>query len=210
MSADESFDWLRDIEAGVRVSDTQFDKIFPSEFRRLGRLHWTEVDVAIEATRLLMEDFQGPGPFRILDVGSNVGKFCLVGALSSQAHFTGVERRKKLVDIARKVARTHSIQRVRYQLGDMMDLDWTEFQGIYLFNPFQENITPGIAFDEELTFSQQNFNRYVTSVREKLDTCALGTRVVTYHGFGGAMPDAFERSIVPEISEHLELWVKTA
>ena len=197
---------LQDLEAGLRVSDTRFDKVFPVEARAQAHIHWTEVATALEAVDLLTRERDEP--VRILDVGSNVGKFCLVGALASRAEFVGVERRRPLVDIARSVARRLRVPRVRYQWADMESIDWSTFNGIYLYNPFQENIEPEIKIDGELELSLAQYARYVSVVQAKLTGCAPGTRVVTYYGFGGPFPEGYERSAVETQNPRLKLWVR--
>jgi hypothetical protein len=206
LSVDDLSELLQDLEAGLRVSDTRFDKVFPVEARAQAHIHWTEVATALEAVDLLTRERDEP--VRILDVGSNVGKFCLVGALASRAEFVGVERRRPLVDIARTVARRLRVPRVRYQWADMESLDWSTFNGIYLYNPFQENIEPEIKIDGELELSLAQYARYVRVVQEKLAGCAPGTRVVTYYGFGGPFPEGYERSSVETQNPRLKLWVR--
>lgn len=207
--AEDHSNLVEELRNGGRVSDTQFDKIFPSELRRQGRVHWTGVAIAIEAVQLLVADRPEGEVVKILDVGSNVGKFCLVGALTSRAQFTGVERRRNLADVARKVARELGVQHVRYRACDMAELDWAEFNGIYLFNPFQEHLDADIRWDSEIEFSKTQFDEYIQTVQAKLASCRVGTRVVTYYGFGGAFPWNFERDENHEMDEKLELWIKT-
>ena len=200
---------LQDLEAGLRVSDTRFDKVFPAEARRHGQVHWTAVAIAMDAVNLLTAHRPEGEVTRILDVGSNVGKFCLVGALISQAYFVGVERRRKLVDIARTVSRRLRVSRVRYQWCDMETVDWSEFNGIYLFNPFHENLDLEIKIDSEVELSKAHFERYVKTAQTKLASCKPGTRVVTYYGFGGEFPPGYERMPTPDLTDKLELWIKS-
>src|SRR5258708_32599839 len=70
------------------------------KIRALSGQHWTPVAVAARAADLLTR----AGATRILDVGAGVGKFCIVGALSTAAEFVGVERREGLVQVARRAA----------------------------------------------------------------------------------------------------------
>src|SRR3954471_8285376 len=81
-------------------SDVEFDDVYDPEIRALSPQHWTPVQVAARAATLLTQ----AGATRILDVGSGAGKFCIAGALSTDAHFTGVERRGRLVETARRAA----------------------------------------------------------------------------------------------------------
>src|SRR5258708_18652778 len=77
-------------------SDLEFDSIYDERTREFSPLHWTPLLVAARAARLLTQ----AGATRILDVGSGAGKFCIVGALSTDARFVGIERREHLVQIA--------------------------------------------------------------------------------------------------------------
>jgi type I restriction-modification system DNA methylase subunit len=66
--------------------DEDFDLIFPLEIRRKSATHFTPIKIAKAAAEFLATE---PG-IRILDVGSGAGKFCIVGALITNAHYTGV------------------------------------------------------------------------------------------------------------------------
>jgi hypothetical protein len=48
-------------------------------------------------------------------------------------------------------------------------------------------------------------------VRERLHRARRGTRVVTYHGFGGDLPPSYRLELEEEAgTERIELWVKVA
>ena len=210
MKAPSDADFLADLETGICVPDTQFDKIFPSSIRDQARIHWTPVSAAIDAVKLFSDPTIGAPSTHVLDVGSNVGKFCIVCALASSMRVTGVERRRKCVDTARAVTRAQRVERVRYLWRDMEDVEWSEYNGIYLYNPFHENIDAEIRIDNEVAFSSELFDRYVLAVQRKLASCARHTRVVTFYGFGGSLPSDFERVDVGHLGVHekLELWIK--
>lgn len=204
---DAVFEMIDSLRKGTSVSDTQFDKIFPLELRRQTRVHWTEVPVAIKAIELLCGDSPNS---RILDVGSNVGKFCIIGSLVCQAHFVGIEIRRDLVEHARRIVRDLHIERVSYKCIDMEFFDWSAFSGIYLFNPFYEHLQKEIRLDRTMNYSESQFKKYVEITRQKLSLCVPGTRVVTYHGFGGDFPPGFVRQESPLTeNSRLELWIKT-
>ncbi len=196
------------LKMGFRVSDTQFDKIFPSDLRSQARLHWTSVAVALEATQLLTAGWDPGEGVQILDVGSGAGKFCFVGALASAAHFTGIEQRKTHVDAARSVARSQRIPRVRFRCCDLEAVDWGIFHGFYLFNPFYEHINSDMRVDQAVSFSQSRYEKCVEIVQQKLSACRPGTRVVTYYGFGGPLPSSYRKEEGLELSPHLELWTQ--
>jgi SAM-dependent methyltransferase len=177
-------DILRAVAAGERVAERDFDLIFPPLVRKLARTHWTPLAAALRATALLAEK---PGA-RVLDVGSGAGKLCLVGALTTTGSFTGIEKDAELVNVARQIVRQHGVQRIRYVEGDALAADWTAFDAIYLFNPFANDV--GVVGDKLTNRSvrEEDFIRLVRTTEEKLAALRPGTRVVTYHGFGGTMP----------------------
>jgi len=50
----------------------------------------------------------------------------------------------------------------------------------------------------------------VLAAEQLLGRARVGTRVVTYHGFGGVMPDSYRLALRERCySGLLELWVKT-
>src|SRR5258706_11599068 len=124
------------LAAGHLVSDLEFDRLLPQEMRPLSERHWTPLETAARAAELLC----GMGASQVLDVGSGVGKFCIIGALTTRAEFTGIEQRAHLVEVARTLTLQHHIPRTDFVHGQMEDLDWSEFDGIYFFNPFHEHL----------------------------------------------------------------------
>lgn len=51
---------------------------------------------------------------------------------------------------------------------------------------------------------------YVLAVRRRLADARIGTRVVTYHGFGGAAPAGYDLLSEEAFgSDRVELWQKT-
>lgn len=196
----------RGLRTGSALSDPVFDRIYPEWVRELSEPHWTPLDVARRAAALLAVDSNT----KILDVGSGSGKFCLVGALTTPATFVGVEQRGELVHVARQTARLCCATRARFLHANMMALDWSEFDGFYLFNPFYEHIAvylPPISDPVEL--SPEYYTQYVLATCVKLFAARKGARVVTYYGFGGPMPPGFQRVLrEPASSDFLELWEK--
>jgi hypothetical protein len=168
------------------VSDAEFDQVFPDELRDRSHLHWTPVAVAIRAAGLL-----APSPdVRVLDVGAGVGKVCLIGALVTGAMWWGIE-----------VA-----HHTRFVHGDGSRLAWDEFDAFYFYNPFTTVMLAPHA---------SPFVRYATiqstlrRIEQRLAQARAGTRVVTFHGFGGHLPAGFTRLLrEPTGDDALELWVR--
>ena len=195
---------LLDLKNGEPVSNALFDTILPEKVRQFSRMHWTPVEVAIRAAELLAPDPRA----RVLDVGSGAGKFCMIGALTTEGTFTGVERRSSLVEVAQKTVEALGVPRVSFTHENMADLDWSHYDSFYLFNPFYEHIKPMSRIDQHVLLGEAHFMQYVKIVEGKLARLRLGARVVTYHGFGGFFPPNFRRVIKePQGNDFLELWV---
>jgi SAM-dependent methyltransferase len=195
------------IRRGQPIDDRWFDSIFPEWAARLSKRHWTPVRVAMRAAELLASG----GATHVLDVGSGVGKFCIVASLASlKLRFTGVEQRPRFVEVAQRLVRLYDLPRLTFVTGNMTDLDWSPFDAFYFFNPFQEQLGPACeAIDDTIARDQSLHSLYVRATRSRLRLAPPGTRVVTYHGFGGSGLEGFERRLrEPCASGFLELFVK--
>ncbi|HEY0713520.1 MAG TPA: class I SAM-dependent methyltransferase [Polyangia bacterium] len=189
---------LRPLRDGRLVTDRAFDEMYPKWARTLSGTHFTPIDVAVRAARWLTgEDgdigdepvvTDGGRPVRVLDVGAGVGKFCLVGALVTRGVFTGAELRPHLASIASEVARRYGIKRCSFVAGDALALDWGAFDAFYLFNPFAELLPECPFIDNEIERTAEQYHRYVSAVEARLEDLPEGSRLVTYHGFGGRLP----------------------
>lgn len=196
---------FRALRNGVLPSDRDFDAVFSRATRLLSSAHWTPVDVAVCAAEMLVTDSRT----RVLDVGCGPGKFCLIGAATQAARFAGVDQRAHLLAEGRSIAENAGISNVGFIHGNMMDLDWSEYDAFYLYNPFFENLCMPAIIDETVPLRPEYFYRYVEIVQQKLMDLPMGTRVVTYHGFGGEMPYGYRMAANREIgSDFLQYWVK--
>ncbi|MGK5088151.1 methyltransferase domain-containing protein [Bdellovibrionota bacterium FG-2] len=196
-----------DLKTGRLPEDCIFDQVYSDSIRGLSKRHWTPVRVALRIAALLVRN----ADTRVLDVGSGSGKFCIVGSLASPAHFTGVEQRPHFVEFAKKAAMEMTASRTEFIQGNMADLDWSIFDAYYLFNPFYENVNESIRIDWTVTLDTSKFKRYVRTVQTKLKAARVGTRVATYHGFGGEFPPCYQRiKREPAGSSCIEVWEKVS
>jgi len=195
------------LKSGHPVTDRIFDRVYPPELRFISQQHWTPVGVAARAAHLLVE----AGARRILDVGSGPGKFCITGALTTRAVFTGVEQRQQLVEIARAVAFRIGADRACFVHANVLRFPFQHFDGFYLYNPFYECIDPtGVAIDDALGLSVPLFRKSILSTTRKLARLPVGVAVATYHGFGGVMPKTYSRVHQENAgTDRLDLWIKT-
>lgn len=194
------------LRAGRRVKDSAFDAIYPPEVRELSNRHWTPVGAARRAARMLALDAET----RVLDVGSGVGKFCLVAALTTPGRFVGIERRGHLVELARSIGAEYGAHRAEYLHGDIAELDWSAFEAFYFFNPFIENILGRRErIDDTVDLTPRRYNHDTTVTRDRLAEARPGTRVVTYHGPRAIIPSGYDLAdYEPWGTDALELWIK--
>ncbi len=174
-------------EPRLDEEDERFDRVYPQSIRDLSDIHWTPSRVARRAAELL--DLASWA--RVLDVGSGVGKFCLVAAANSPATFVGVERRPNLIEVAESARTALGTSRVAFVHGDVFQMDWSSFHALYFYNPFGEHF---LAEEERMdaeTFGMDAYDRAVVLTQDHLDRMPAGTRVALYHGFGGGMPASY-------------------
>jgi SAM-dependent methyltransferase len=192
----------------VLSSDESFDEQLPLGLQLKSSTYFTPIDVAQHAARLLAPE---PGT-RVLDIGAGAGKFCLVGAREIPgATFEGVEWRGHLVRLARRLAAELQLANARFIHADAIDLDWSAYDAFYLYNPFAEQLfESGFMLDHTIPSDPQNFVLYVSAVRQRLALARVGTRVVTYHGYGAPAPMGYELARKDNAgSDCVELWIKT-
>jgi hypothetical protein len=175
--------------AGQDVTEEAFDIVYPKFIRRCSAHFWTPVEVATRAARFL-----APSPLsRVLDVGSGVGKFCIVGALATGASFSGIEQRPNLVAVANRASGKLGAARTNFTVGTIEDVDWSLHDAFYFFNPFEENLfREQGCLDRAVILSEERFRSDVAFMEKVLAGVPIGTRVATFHGFGGRIPQGFE------------------
>jgi SAM-dependent methyltransferase len=190
--------------------DGAFDAYYGGRADELGYHYWTPIGVATRVAHLLRR----LGSRRVLDVGAGPGKFCVAAAATCPTMtFTGVEQREELVTLASAAARNLGLGNVELVHGDVFDVDWESYDALYFFNPFGENlyVHPGDRFDDKVELSGARFIREIRRAEAALEGLREGTILVTYHGFGGAIPGSFDLlKEEPFGIRALRVWIKTA
>lgn len=195
----------RALRSGTLVADRIFDQVFPPAVRARSPLYWTPVEVAVRAANLLVNQAGAT----ILDIGSGVGKFCIIAGAAVNANVRGIEHRPHLVDIARDAATKLGVA-ATFDGGTIEEQDPSAIDGFYMFNPFAENlcIAPE-CLDETVELSAERFTRDIDATELLLSRARVGARVVTYCGFGGTIPEGFELTMRELCGGgRLELWIK--
>jgi hypothetical protein len=192
------------LRSGQVVSDEAFDEIYPDVVRRVSAFHWTPIRVCARVVALL-----GLKPHtRVLDIGAGVGKFCIVAsAMSGGAKIRGIEKRSRLADTAREAARRLGVK-VEIATDRFGYVDARQIDAVYLFNPFAEEILlPGLG--EESNDTTTPTDEDIITTQYFLSSARIGTRAVTYCGFGGEVPPSYARLAVENWNGGcLELWEK--
>lgn len=204
----EYYGAIRDaLVAKESVPDTAFDRMYPPYLSKISSTFWTPIKVARRASAWLT----GGGARRVLDVGAGVGKFCIVGSLTTGVEFVGVEHRPHIASVARNAICRIGAHQAHIVDGNFVDLSWHDYDAFYFYNPFQEN-TIGYSFlrlDESVELTARRFHTEMEKAQAMLDAAPLGTRVATYHGLGGDMPNSY--ALIPQQESDmadLEFWLK--
>ncbi|WP_158288476.1 class I SAM-dependent methyltransferase [Mucilaginibacter psychrotolerans] len=183
--------------------DAAFDTLYPEHIRDLSQLHWTGLDIAMEASNFLAS----PGA-RVLDIGSGVGKFCIAaGVYHPEASFYGIEQRKALYSYAETAKQQIGVENVFFRHGNLTTLNYDEYDHFYFYNSFYENIEPGSRIDHAVHTSFELYNTYTFHIREMLDSKPAGTKLVTYYAPDKQVPEGY-KLIDNSYSRHLKMWIK--
>jgi SAM-dependent methyltransferase len=195
------------LRTGAPILDDDFDIVYAPEYRRASRIFWTSVGTA----RRVAEFFEGEGTRRVLDVGSGVGKLCIVAAAHARrTSFIGVEHRAHLVGAARAAAAMLGSTRVEFVHQPFADLDTRGFDGFYFYNPFGENLfTAPAHLDGRVELSSDRYRRDVGAAQRAIALAPRGTCLVTFWEGIGDRPTGYTR-IHTERSRggELTLWRK--
>lgn len=192
------------IKAGIEVTDAEFDDIYPNEIQHLSKRHFTPIAVAKMAAEYLVD----APKTRVLDIGSGVGKFCMIGSTHTNGHFTGVEQRENLHLLSKEIAVKYELKRTHFIHGNITEIEFRAFDAFYFFNPFFENILIDDSIDKQVELSRNLFYNYSIYVRKQLKKMPIGTKLATYFAISEEIPHSYT-----VISTHLEgklkLWEKT-
>ena len=197
----------RALRQGDEVPDAALDVWLSPPYREVSGRFWTPVAVARCAATWLA----AAGAVRVLDVGAGTGKFCVVAALSTDLVMTGIEQRGALVLEALSLARRFRVEhRCELIEGVIEGVDLAAFDALYLFNSFAENIYPPDAhLDDTVELSPGRLGRDLRTLESALARMRTGALLLTYHGFGGQIPDTFDLLREEEAGTGtLRLWSK--
>lgn len=160
----------------INRNDAAFDKVLKKSVQGHSYIHWTPIEVIQSAVDWLGTESEN----RILDIGSGVGKFCIIGAMNSRAHFTGVETRKNLVDEALDLKKELDLSNVDFVHSDIKEVDFKNFTSFYFYNPFCEHMALSGSIDDQIKFDEEAYYFYQDYVADQLKRTPKGTKLVMY------------------------------
>ena len=192
-----------ELQEHIFTSDAEFDQIYSDKIRKLSSTHWTTIDVARMAVEWLDLDINS----HVLDIGAGVGKFCAIAGEIAPCKITGVEKRSNLVRIAKKVIKEKGLNNVRIIHSNITQIDFSNFNAFYYYNPFCEQISIHNLIDETIQYSPEKYRMYEDYVLDELEKMPIETRIVTYCSREFALPASYElRNLF--FNGNLALWVK--
>jgi SAM-dependent methyltransferase len=170
-------------------TDAAFDWLYPERIQLLSKRHWTPMSVARKAAHFLSQGEKK----RILDIGSGVGKFCLIGAMYyPAATFYGVEQRQELYNYALDAKDALKVNNAHFIHGNFTQLDIDDYDSFYFYNSFFENLDKGDRIDHEIEYSSSLYVYYCRYLSKALESRPAGTRLVTFHSLGDEVPNAYQ------------------
>ncbi len=160
--------------------------------------------IARKAAQFLADE---PGK-KILDIGSGVGKFCLIGAhYNPHAQFYGVEQRQELYSCALAVKEATRISNAEFIHGNFTQLDLEAYDGFYFYNAFFENLDDQDRIDHLIDYSTSLYIYYCRYLYKALYNKPSGTRLVTFHSLEDEIPPGYQL-VDASVDSLLKMWVK--
>jgi len=195
---------FKHIKSNLDIEDDEFDLIYPENIKLVAEIHFTPVNVSKIAARYLVER-KG---FKILDIGSGAGKFCMIGSACTDGYFTGVEQRKSLCAVAQKVSKKYNLTNVKFINANVLDIAFKDFDAFYFYNSFYENICASGDINNEVELTLDLYVKYSNYVKEQLDLMPIGTKLVTYFSYLKEIPNSYKVKI-STLDDKLKMWEKT-
>lgn len=194
---------FKHLQSGIAVEDDDFDNIYTKRIKAVSEFHFTPVEVAKTAAQFLAEKSGA----KVLDIGSGAGKFCMIGAVCTKGHFTGVEQRESLYLLSEQLVERFGLSDIDFIHSNITEIDFKAFDSVYFFNAFQENIFRSGSIDDSVLLDKQLYTMYSAYVKNQLDTMPAGTRLATYFSFMDEVPDSYKIQFT-HFDDKLKLWQK--
>ncbi|MBS1918172.1 MAG: class I SAM-dependent methyltransferase [Bacteroidetes bacterium] len=186
-------------------SDDRFNSLYPSSIQELAKRHWTPLRMAKKAAGFLADGTAGQ---RILDIGSGVGKFCLVAAYYfPKVYWYGIEQRKQLTTYADAAKNYLQLENAFFNHGNFTQLNFKNFDHFYFFNSFYENLDDSDKIDDSIAYSEELYIYYNRYLSLQLEMRPTGTKIATLHSYGEVIPSCY-KEVGSEFTDELKFWIK--
>ncbi len=192
------------LKLGLEVTDAEFDEIYPTDIQPLSKRHFSPVAVAKMAAEYLADTPNA----KILDIGSGVGKFCMIGAACTEGAFTGVEQRENLHSLSVSLAQQYNLSNINFIHGNILSINFKDYNAFYFFNAFYENILVDDSIDDKVELDKELFFLYSLYLRKQLSKMPIGTKLATYFACSEEIPPNYT-VISTQIEGRFKLWEKT-
>lgn len=192
------------LKKGISIEDDDFDVIYPEDIRPMAFTHFTPVEMAIKAAKYLV---QKPGT-KVLDIGSGAGKFCMIGSVCTDGHFTGVEQRDNLHELGLQIYKKFKLKNITFINSNINQIDFSGYDAFYFFNPFYENIIQFEKIDDAIEVETNLYNEYSNYVKKQLDKMPLGTRLVTFFSAYDEVPESYQL-VSNDDRQKISMWEKS-
>jgi type I restriction-modification system DNA methylase subunit len=169
------------------MTEENFSRLLPTYLQRVSKLYFTPIHIAKIAAQWLTES----GKQKILDIGAGVGKFCIAAAKHTDSHFYGIEYRLSLVNLANELINHYDVPNATILHNDVVDVDFSDYDAFYLYNPFYENLIPSKRLNNEVELASSRYRHYLSYTENQLHKTRSGTRLVTFHGNNLEIPGSF-------------------
>jgi len=191
------------IEKGISMKDDDFDGIYPEEVRPMAFTHFTPIEIAIRAAKFLVQK----SGTKVLDIGSGAGKFCMIGSVCTNGHFTGVEQRGNLHLLAEQIFKKYQLKNINFINSNINQIEFNNYEAFYFFNPFYENIIQFEKIDDAIDVKNDLYDEYSNYVKNQLDLMPLGTRLVTFFSAYDEVPISYQL-ISKDDRQKISMWEK--
>lgn len=185
------------LAVGEPMTDLVWDSFLPEKFRTVSPYQWTPISVIVTSWEYLQEE----KVTSIVDLGSGVGKFCLnLGKLSKDRFpILGMEDRIELYQIAESLKDKWKTREVKFEHRNFLEEFPYEYSHYYCFNPLYETMKASHSIDGTKDKSALLFIHNLQTLKNHFLNCKIGTKLITYHGFGGSVLPGFKVLLKKEL-----------
>ena len=192
------------LKAAVEIKDEDFDAIYPEYLLPMAAFHFTPIEVAKTSAEFLVNQ---PGT-KVMDIGAGAGKFCMLGSIYTQGHFTGIEQSSELCKLSIRLSRQYQLSNLDFICCNITEVFFKSYDAFYFFNAFYENIDQSDRLDTSIEPDRRLYEKYSAYVREELDSLPIGTRLATYFSYLEEIPESYE-IVSKGFEDKLLMWQKT-